>query len=116
MTAESLKILLSTPLSLFLLMLFGSFLSMLKQMRDARANGSLVTAGQYLLTSETIITLGTNIIAFIALIMTDTLNFTGALGIGYVINSLADLRPEGRSAMMISSMPDSPLEEPSRED
>jgi hypothetical protein len=110
MTVEALKAFLSTPAALFALMLFGSVLSMFKQVRDAHVNGSTVGTAQYLLSIETIITLGGNILAFVALIMTDTLNFMGALGIGYAINSLADLKPGGRSAMIIANIPDGPTE------
>lgn len=107
MTAEDLKILLSTPLALFVLMLFGSLISMMKQYRDAKSNGATISFGSYVMTVETLIMFGANIIAFVALIMTDTLNFTGALGIGYAMNSLADLSPNGRSAAVINSIPDS---------
>lgn len=104
MTAEALKALLSQPLALFVLMLFGSLISMFKQMLDARNNDSTITLGNYLLRVETAIMIGANVIAFITLIMTDTLNWTGAIGIGYVMNSIADLKPQGRSAAIINKV------------
>jgi hypothetical protein len=109
MSAEALKELLSQPVSLFVLMLFGSLLSALKQMVDSRSNGSTITVAQYLFKVETLIMLGANVIAFITLIMTDTLNWTGAIGIGYVMNSLADLKPStkvtpSRSADIVNKM------------
>jgi hypothetical protein len=104
MTAEALKALLSQPLSLFILMLFGSIISMFKQLLDARTNNSTITLGNYFFRVETAIMIGANIIAFVALIMTDTLNWTGAIGIGYVMNSIADLKPQGRSAAIINKV------------
>lgn len=106
MTAEALKTLLSTPLALFLLMIFGSVISMFISLRDARKNGAMIAAHDYIFTIETVIMLGGNIIAFIGLIMTDTLNWTGAIGIGYMLNNAADLRG-GRSAAVVESIPDS---------
>lgn len=104
MDAASLKLMLSTPLALFILMLFGTVIGMLKQYVDARNNGSGITFGSYFAKVETVIAVGANIIAFVALIMTDTLNWTGALAIGYVINSAADLvRPgNGRSMDIVN--------------
>jgi hypothetical protein len=106
MTSEELKVLLSTPLALFVLMLFGTAMSMLKQYVDAKLNSSTITFGAYILKVETVLAIGANILAFGALIMTDTLNWTGALGIGYALNSVADLRPGGRSAEIIEKIPD----------
>ncbi len=104
MDATSLKLMLSTPLALFVLMLFGTVIGMLKQYIDAKNNGSEITFGSYFAKIETVVAVGANIIAFVALIMTDTLNWTGALAIGYVINSAADLtRPgSGRSMDIIN--------------
>ncbi len=109
MSAEEIKMLLSEPVALFVLMLFGSLLSMLKQLVDSRTNGSTITTAEYLFKIETLIMLGANVIAFITLIMTDTLNWTGAIGIGYVMNSVADLKPStkttpSRSAEIIEKM------------
>jgi hypothetical protein len=103
--AASIKEFLALPMPLLFLMLFGSALNVLKQLKDARANGSKVTVLEYFLTTETAITIGTNFLAFIGLIMTDTLNWTGALAIGYALNSLSDLKPQGRSAMIIDKIP-----------
>lgn len=100
MTAEQLKELLSTPSALFALMLFGTALSMLKQYVDAKANGSEITFGSYFAKVETIVAVGANIIAFLGLIMTDTLNWTGALAIGYAINSLSDMSRPGAGRSM----------------
>ncbi len=102
LTAEQLKDLLQTPRYLFFLMLLASFGNMLKQKGDANRNGNTVTLAQYLgHWPETFAVLIANVIAFVALIMTDQLNFASALGVGYGVNSLADLmRPGGRSASL----------------
>ncbi len=107
MTVEALKAFLATPAALFILMIIGSMISMFKQYQDAVKNGSTITLKDYLLKVETLIMLLTNVVAFGGLIMTDTLNWTGALGIGYAANSLADLSPGGRSAAIIDKVPDS---------
>jgi len=103
MSAEELKLLISTPLGLFILMILGSIVSMLKQYLDAKANSSTITLGNYLLRIETVVTIALNIFAFAGLIMTDTLNWTNASAIGFAMNSLADLSQPGtgRSAEII---------------
>lgn len=107
MTAVELKEILSTPLALFVLMLFGTLLSMLKQYVDAKAGGSTISLGSYIGKVETFVAIGANVLAFLALVMTDTLNWTGALAIGWVINSASDLvRPgTGRSMDIINKTP-----------
>lgn len=107
MDIEQIKTLLSTPAALFALMVFGSLLSMLMALRDARKNGAKISFVDYFFTIETVITLGTNALAFGGLIMTDSLNWTGALGIGFALNHLSDLNPGGRSAAVVDSIPDS---------
>lgn len=101
-SAEELKILLSTPAALFLVMLLGSLASMLKQLSDARKNGSSASLGSYLAhLPETAGTIITNALGFLTLVVTDQLNFASALGIGYAANSAADLlRTGGRSASL----------------
>src|SRR5437868_3447681 len=102
MSPEELKSILSTPISLFILMLLGSLASMLKQISDARKNDSQISVSGYLTKlPETIATLLGNIFAFIGLLMVDQLNYASALGIGYMVNSGADLvRTGGRSALV----------------
>jgi hypothetical protein len=106
MSLEEIKVILETPVALFVLMIFGSIVSMAKQIKDARNNGATLPVSDYLLSIDTFIGLGANVIAFIGLIMTDTLNWTGALAIGYALNSAADIRSGGRSAAIIDSIPD----------
>jgi hypothetical protein len=103
MTAEELKLLLSTPAALFLVMLLGSLASMLKQISDAKKNGSTASLGSYLAHwPETLGTIITNALGFLTLVVTDQLNFASALGIGYAANSAADLlRSGGRSASLV---------------
>jgi hypothetical protein len=107
MTAEALKVLLSTPLALAILMLLGTLLSMLKQYVDGKANGSTITLGQYLFKVETVITIVLNAFAFVTLIMTDSLNFTNATAIGFAANSLSDMfmPGKGRSMAIVEKTP-----------
>jgi hypothetical protein len=107
MTSEALKTLLSTPVALMVLMLLGTIISMLKQYKDGRNNGSTITLSQYVLTVDTVIVIGVNIFAFVTLIMTDMLNFTNATAIGFAANSLSDLLTpgKGRSANIVNMTP-----------
>lgn len=109
MTAEALKAILSTPLALAVLMLLGTFISMLKQYVDGKSNGSAITLGQYLFKVETVITLGLNAFAFVTLIMTDSLDFTNATAIGFAANSLSDMfmPGKGRSMAIVDKVPNS---------
>ncbi len=103
MTAEEIKLLLSTPAALFLLMLLASLGSAFKQMLDARRNGASVGPKDYFITHwpETLWMLGTNAGAFITLIFTDSLNYASAIGIGYLANSAADVfTKDGRSSSL----------------
>lgn len=102
MSAEELKVLLSTPAALFLVMLLGSLTNMLKQISDAKKNGASTSLGSYLAHwPETAGTIITNALGFLTLVVTDQLNFASALGIGYAANSAADLlRSGGRSASL----------------
>ncbi len=99
MTPDELKSLLSTPLALFVVMLLGSLASVLKQIADAKKNGSEVTIGSYLShLHETVSALILNVLGFLTLVVTDQLNFASALGVGFASNSAADLiRTGGRS-------------------
>ncbi|HYE70611.1 MAG TPA: hypothetical protein VD932_03710 [Aquabacterium sp.] len=94
MTPDELKTLLSTPLALFVVMLLGSLGSALKQVK-----GTDTSLGSYFAHwPETLSALIANVLAFGMLVVTDSLNFASALGIGYVANSAADLiRAGGRS-------------------
>lgn len=94
MTPDELKTLLSTPLALFAVMLLGSLGSALKQLK-----GTDTSLGSYLShLPETLSALIANALAFGLLVVSDSLNFGSALGIGYVANSAADLiRNGGRS-------------------
>lgn len=99
MTPDELKTLLSTPVALFVVMLLGSLASVLKQIGDAKKNGSEVTIGSYLAhLPETASALILNVLGFLTLVVTDQLNFASALGVGFASNSAADLiRTGGRS-------------------
>jgi hypothetical protein len=96
MTTESLQQLLMNPWVLFVLMIFGTVLSMLKQWKQAQMDGSTATLGTYLShIQELLIAIGGNIIVFFLLVDSSNLNFVSALSIGYVLNSVADLNPAG---------------------
>lgn len=100
-TPEELKSLLSTPAALFILMLLASLGSALKQIAVAKRAGIKVRCIDYFYEHwpETTIMLGTNVGAFITLIMTDTLNYAAAIGIGYLANDAADaFTKKGRSS------------------
>lgn len=101
MTTDQIKAILETPIALFVLMLIASLLSAYKQKA-----GTGMGIGEYLAyVPETIVMVVTNIIGFTGLIMTDSLNYASALGLGYASNSLADLvRSGGRSASITNSI------------
>jgi hypothetical protein len=108
MTAESLKVLLSSPTALFFLMLVASVANGAKQVIVVKQTGQSMTCLQYWAhVPETLIAITTNVIAFWVLILTDQLNFASALAVGYGANSLADLLPKGRS-YALKKTPDDP--------
>jgi len=100
MTAEQLKLILSSPLALFLLMYVGSAVSALKQIVAARRGGVDLKCSEYIAHwPETLVVIFSNLLAFAVLIETNTLNLVSALSVGYGLNSLADLlQREGRSS------------------
>jgi hypothetical protein len=102
MTNTELKALLEGPLPLLGVMLFASALNMLKQIVDARRNGSTLSCAEYLSHwPETLTTLAGNVLVFGVLVMSDQLNFASAIATGYGMNSLADMvRSGGRSAAL----------------
>ena len=104
MTADQLKLLLQTPLLLFLLMLAASLSNGLKQVYTANQAGGSTSLKTYFLTHwpDTLGMVLANVIAFAVLILTDQLNFASALGIGYGANSLVDLLPGTRSDNLMS--------------
>lgn len=102
LTAEELKALLETPVVLAIIMLIGSAVNGLTQLAKARQNGTAVSIGSYLAHwPELLATLGGNVLAFLTLIATDSLNYASALGIGFMANSVSDLmRAGGRSGAL----------------
>lgn len=102
MTTEQLQGYLQDPLVLLAVMLAASAGSACKQIFDGRRNGAAVTCAQYFAHwPETLTVLGGNVLAFLLLVEVDQLNLAAAIGIGYGLNSVADLvRPGGRSAAM----------------
>lgn len=102
MTGDQLKHFLEGPIPLLGVMLFASSLNMLKQIVDARRNGSTMSCSEYLgHWPETLTTLAGNVLVFGVLVMSDQLNFASAIATGYGLNSLADMvRPGGRSAAL----------------
>lgn len=95
-TTEGIKQLLTNPWVLFVFMIFGTILSMLKQWKQGQMDGSTTTLATYLShIQELVIAIGGNGIAFFLLIDSGNLNFVSAVSIGYVLNSVADLNPAG---------------------
>lgn len=109
MTAEELKILLGTPLALFLIMLFASIGSALKQLVVAKREKPELTLVGYFTKNlpETLIMLGHNVFAFGSLVMTDSLNWASAIGIGYMANDAADVWTKQGRSMAIAPPSDS---------
>lgn len=102
-TTEGIQAMLMNPWVLFLFMVFGTILSMLKQWKQAQMDGSMVTMATYLShVQELVIALGGNGIAFFLLIDSGNLNFVSAVSIGYVLNSVADLNPQGSRSTVLA--------------
>lgn len=105
-TTDELKELLNAPYGLLALMFAASFVSGVKSILVARANGSQMSLGAYLgYLPQTLVAVVGNLIAFAVLVLTDQLNFASALGIGYGINSATDLflPKSGRSGEIAST-------------
>ncbi len=103
MTEADLKELLHNPLVLLAAMYLATIVSALKQISSARMDGIRPpTCVQYFVKYwyETLAVLLGNLLSFAVLVETDTLNFASAIGIGYAVNSMADMlrRGGGRSA------------------
>jgi len=112
MTTEELKLWLSTPLALFILMLLASVLSAWKQIGDSKNNGAAISWSEYFSHApETATMLISNAIGFAILIYTDQLNFASALGLGYVSNSASDLIRSGGRSLAVSGLTNTDVEE-----
>ena len=104
----SIKLLLSSPSALFVLMMLASLSNGLKQLLVLRQTGTPMSFGKYLsYWPETTGMVIANVIAFAVLILTDQLNFASALAVGYGTNSLVDLLP-GKRSLVLKSTPDDP--------
>lgn len=105
---SALKVFFSSPFALFMLMMLASLSNGLKQLMVLRQTGTPMSFTSYLgYLPETIAMFLANGIAFVVLILTDQLNFASALGIGYGTNSLVDLLP-GRRSAVLKNTPDDP--------
>jgi hypothetical protein len=108
MTDVTLKALLSSPLALFALMMVASLSNGLKQLVVIRQTGTPMSWGKYLsYIPETFGMILANVIGYVVLVLTDQLNFASALAVGYGTNSLVDLLP-GKRAAVLKSTPDDP--------
>lgn len=95
MSIDQLQALLQTPLALFIVMLLASLASALKQIKDTTLPLSSYLAHW----PETVAAVIANVLGFLVLVETDTLNLASALGLGWMSNSAVDLlRTGGRSA------------------
>jgi len=109
MTIDVLKSELGKPALLFLLMILASVCNGMKQLAVVGQTGEPMTCREYWAhVPETLATLGTNVIAFAVLVMTDELNLASALAVGYGANSLSDLLPRGQRSFALKSTPDDP--------
>jgi hypothetical protein len=108
MTVEQLKVALSSPLAMFVLMFLASLANGVKQLLVINQAGTPMSFGKFLsYWPETLAMVLANIIAFIVLILTDQLNFASALGVGYGTNSVVDLLP-GKRSLALKATPDDP--------
>lgn len=109
-SVETIKMWINSPVILFLLMLVGSTISMVRQWGTGQMDGSSVTFWSYTKhLPELVTTFFSNTIAFALLIQNDALNFIAAVSIGYVLNDLSDLNPKGtRSSSMTTPPGDKP--------
>lgn len=95
-TTEQINSWLMSPTVLYVLMILGSLVSMLKQWKVSQMDGGTATFGSlFTHLQELLTTLFGNTILFAGLIQTDTLNFVSAVTIGYAVSSLSDLNPAG---------------------
>lgn len=107
-TDSALKVFLSSPAALFVLMTLASLTNGLKQLAVLRQTGTPMSFGRYLsYWPETAGMMVANLIAFAVLVLTDQLNFASALAVGYGTNSLVDLLP-GKRSLVLKSTPDDP--------
>lgn len=103
-STTDIKAWLANPLVLYVLMLIGSFISMVKQWSVAKMDGGTTTFGNYATHwQEIITTFFGNTVAFAALILSDNLSFVSALSIGYVISSASDLLPSGSRSTSLTN-------------
>lgn len=106
-TSEGIKAWVQEPFPMLGLMLIASLFSAFKQMNVARRAGTNITCQSYFLDHwpETMIMLGSNAGLWLTLIMTDSLDWKAALGLGYIANDAADLfTRDGRSTAVGGSM------------
>lgn len=97
MDAESLKALLSSPAALFVVMLLASAANGLKNLIEAKQQGSNVGfADVFGHGLDILYTAITNSLAFALLLQTDSLNLASAIGLGYLAGSAVSLlNPQG---------------------
>jgi len=107
MTNDEWKHLLMEPGPLFIVMLCGSFGSMLNQMVLSKRAGIDYTYAQYLSHWPEIITMMIgNTFAFITLLLADQLNFAAAVGIGWIANSVSDQFTRGGRSSELKAAPE----------
>lgn len=104
---SALKAFFGSPYALFALMTLASLSNGLKQLAVLRQTGTPMSFARYLsYLPETLSMIFANVIAFVVLVMTDQLNFASAIAVGYGTNSLVDLLPGKRSAVLKSTPDD----------
>ncbi len=104
----AIKLFMTSPVALFVLMLLASLGQGVKQLSVIKQTGTPISFGKYLsYWPETLSMLVANVIAFAVLISMGQLNIAAAIGIGYGTNSLVDLLP-GKRSLVLKSTPDDP--------
>lgn len=104
----ALKLFLSSPFALLLLMMLASLSSGVQQLLVLRQTGTPMSFAKYVsYWPETVGMMIANMIAFAVLVLTDQLNFASAISVGYGTNSLVDLLP-GKRSLVLKSTPDDP--------
>jgi hypothetical protein len=93
-TQEEMITWLSNPWVLYGLMILGSVISGLKQVKLAQMEGSGITVkSHFARLADFFVVWGTNTLSFIALIYSGQLNFVSAVTVGFALNELIDLNP-----------------------
>lgn len=105
--SAGLKLALEQPLLLLGVMYVGALISALKTVSTAKWDGSAITYATYFQRWETIVAAVLSVpIAWAGLLLLDQLNFAAAAAFGAVANTVMDVAPGKRSALLAAKSPD----------